>query len=82
MQATTTENGGVYAPLYRTEIDPRADWAEEIMVAFEGEHGEEGEHVQNLVQVLSYLHCWCDCNGFQWEEALKLAAARYSEESA
>lgn len=85
MHATTNQHdkvsGGMFVPLYRTDLDPRAECAEEIMVAFEREHGEAGEHVQNLAQLLSYLRCWCDANGFQWDEAMNLSRSVRSEEA-
>jgi hypothetical protein len=37
------------------------------------EHGE-GEHLQNLAGILVHFAKWCDANGLQLAEALKLAA--------
>ncbi len=54
-------------------------WAEDTLVAFEREHGEEGESLQNLASILCHFARWCDANGLQLTEALKLAATLYSE---
>jgi hypothetical protein len=56
-------------------------WAEDTLVAFEREHGEEGEHLQNLAGILVHFAKWCDANGLQLSEALKLAAPLYSAET-
>ena len=59
-------NGGLFVPypdMFHSTVanlppdpdgmnDSRAEWAEEAMVAFEREHGEEGEHIQNLADLM------------------------------
>lgn len=56
-------------------------WAEDTLVAFEREHGEEGEHLQNLAGILVHFAKWCNANGLQWSEAQKLAANLYRVET-
>jgi hypothetical protein len=56
-------------------------WAEDTLVAFEREHGEEGEHLQNLAGILVHFAKLCDANGLQLSEAWQIAAARYTEET-
>jgi hypothetical protein len=52
-------------------------WAEDTLLAFEQEHGEEGEHFLNLAAILSHFARWCDANGLQLSEALQIAATDY-----
>jgi hypothetical protein len=56
-------------------------WAEDTLVAFEREHGEEGEHFLNLASMLCHFARWCDANGLQLSEALHIAAAQYDYET-
>ena len=57
-------------------------WAEDTLVAFEREgYGEEGESLQNLASMLCHFARWCDANGLQLAEALKIAATLFSEET-
>lgn len=72
---------GLFVPHRDNPTYLENQWAEDTLVGFEREHGEEGEDVQNLAGTLCHLARWCDANGFQLAEVLKIAATRYSEET-
>jgi hypothetical protein len=72
---------GLSVPCSEPDYDPRVERAEEIFAAYEREHGEEGEHVRNLAEMLCDFALWCDRNGLQLSEALKIAAKSYSAET-
>jgi hypothetical protein len=59
----------------------RAQWAEDALSTFERQHGEEGEHLQNLADLLSAFCHWCDYNGLRLAEALEMAGTKYSDET-
>jgi len=61
--------------------DLRAQWADDALVSFEREHGDQDKFVQNLVNLLCYIGHWCDRNGLQLAKVWKMAAKRYSEET-
>jgi hypothetical protein len=72
---------GLFVPYRDNPAYLENQWAEDTLVGFEREHGEEGEHVQNLAGILCHFARWCDASGLQLSEALKIAATRYSEET-
>jgi hypothetical protein len=61
--------------------DLRAQWADDALVSFEREHGDDGEHLQNFADLLCNFGHWCDRNSLQLSEALKLAAMTYSSDT-
>jgi hypothetical protein len=59
----------------------RAQWADDALSAFERQHSEEGERLQNLADLLSAFGHWCVYNGFRLAEALEMAGTKYSGET-
>jgi hypothetical protein len=67
---------GLSVPCSEPDYDPRVERAEEIFAAYEREHGEEGEHLQNLVEMLRDFNVWCDRNGYKLVDVVKLVEAK------
>lgn len=61
--------------------DLRAQWADDALVSFERDRGDQEKFVQNLANLLCYIGHWCDRNGLQLAKVWKMAAKRYSDET-
>jgi hypothetical protein len=75
------ESQGIRASYWDNPNYLENQWAEDTLVAFEREHGEEGEYFLNLASMLSHLARWCDANGLRLSDALQIAAAEYDAET-
>lgn len=63
--------------------DRRADAAENVLRLFTKDMGEEGEglEVQNLTDLISDFAHYCDRQGIQFAEILRMASFHYNEET-
>jgi hypothetical protein len=62
--------------------DLRAQQADSILVSFAREHGEDDDiNLDTLRDMLRRMGHWCDRNSYQWADAVRMAAADYSDET-